>query len=64
MGSTPSGALSASTLPNMKKCENKVCYVFCHQANHLKLWLTRLDPMTILLAATFEEINGLFSVSD
>ena len=39
MSSTPSGDLSASTLPNMKKSENKICYVFCHQANLLKRWL-------------------------
>ena len=37
--STPSGDLSACTLLNMEKNENKIYYVFCHQANLLKLWL-------------------------
>lgn len=63
MSSTPSGDLSAYTLPNLKKSENKICYVFCHQANLLKLG-SILDPMTILLAATLEEINGLYSIID
>ena len=39
MSSTPSGDLSACTLLNMEKNENKIGYVFCHQANLLKLWL-------------------------